>query len=197
MSHRLVKNILEVQTREFFIWAGLAIVGTYFMTFGFKIPNISPENKTFIAAVFALIAALGFSSSTVLSKRALKNVIFELGTYLRFAITAIIMLVIVLASGEISSISNISNVQISIFLLIAFTTGGPAIFIYYFGLKNISAYVASICELAFSLVAIALEFFVRDNILSPVQWIGAFILLVSILRVTNIRAEKEDIPSII
>ncbi|PIW70399.1 MAG: hypothetical protein COW08_02070, partial [Ignavibacteriales bacterium CG12_big_fil_rev_8_21_14_0_65_30_8] len=107
------------------------------------------------------------------------------------------MLIIVLVSGNMTSLANISNVQISIFLLIAFTTGGPAIFIYYFGLKNISASVASICELAFPLTAIALEFILRDNILSPVQWIGTIILLLSILRVTNIRAEKADIPSII
>lgn len=187
----------EKLPREFFIWAGLAIIGTYFMTFGLKIPNISSGNKTFFAAVFALIAALGFSSSTVLSKRALKNVSYELGTYLRFAITSVIMLIIVLVSGNITSITNISNVQISIFLIIAFTTGGPAIFIYYFGLKNISASVASICELAFPLTAIALEFILRDNILSPVQWVGTIILLLSILRVTNIRAEKADIPKII
>jgi len=167
------------------------------MTFGFKVPNISSGNKTYLAAMFALIAALGFSSSTVLSKRALKNVSFELGTYLRFAITAVIMLIIVLVSGNMTSLANISNVQISVFLLIAFTTGGPAIFLYYFGLKNITASVASICELAFPLTAITLEFIIRDNILGPVQWVGAFILLFSILRVTNIRAEKADIPSII
>jgi len=51
--------------------------------------------------------------------------------------------------------------------------------------------------LAFPLTAITLEFIIRDNILGPVQWVGAFILLFSILRVTNIRAEKADIPSII
>jgi drug/metabolite transporter (DMT)-like permease len=175
----------ERQPREFFFWAAFAIIGAYFMTFGLHTPNITAEDKTTIAALFALLAALSFSSSTVLSKRALKNVSFELGTYLRFAITSIIMLIIVLASGTINNIDDVSTKQIYIFILIAFTTGGPAIFIYYYGLKRISASVASICELAFPLTAVILEFVLRDNILGPVQWAGALILLFSIIRVTG------------
>jgi len=178
----------EKQPREFFAWAALAITGAYFMTFGLHIPNISSEDKTAVAALFALLAALSFSSSTVLSKRALKNVSFELGTYLRFAITSVIMLIIVLASGTINSVTDVSTNQVYIFILIAFTTGGPAIFLYYFGLKRISASVASICELAFPLTAVILEFVLRDNLLNPIQWTGAFILLFSILRVTRISA---------
>lgn len=176
----------EKQPREFFYWAVFAIVGAYFMTFGLNIPNISAGDKMTMAVVFALLAALGFSSSTVLSKRALKNVSFELGTYLRFAITSVIMLIIVLASGTMDSIAGVSTKQIYIFILIAFTTGGPAIFLYYFGLKRISASVASICELAFPLTAVILEFALRGNILSPIQWAGASILFFSILRVTRI-----------
>jgi len=176
----------ERQPREFFFWASLAIIGAYFMTFGLHIPIISAEDKTTMAVLFALLAALSFSSSTVLSKRALKNVSFELGTYLRFAITSIIMLIIVLTSGTINNIPDVSTKQIYIFILIAFTTGGPAIFLYYYGLKRISASVASICELAFPLTAVILEFVLRDNILGPVQWAGALVLLFSILRVTGI-----------
>jgi drug/metabolite transporter (DMT)-like permease len=176
----------EKQPREFFIWATLAIIGAYFMTFGLHIPNISAGDKTAMAALFALLAALSFSSSTVVSKRALKNVSFELGTYLRFAITSVIMLIIVVASGTLNSVADVSTKQIYIFILIAFTTGGPAIFLYYYGLKRISASVASICELAFPLTAVILEFVLRDNILGPVQWAGALILLFSILRVTGI-----------
>ena len=173
---------------EFFLWSGLAIGGAYFMTFGFHLPDFTNVDKTALAALFSLIAALSFSSSTVLSKRALKNVSFELGTYLRFAITSMIMLFVVLIPGTINNITDISTKQIYIFLLIAFTTGGPAIFLYYFGLKKISASVASICELAFPLTAVILEYVIRDNLLGPIQWIGTFFLLLSIVRVTSIRA---------
>ena len=176
----------EKLKQEFFIWAAIAILGAYIMTFGFNLPNLSTGDKTTIAALFALLAAASFGSSTVLSKRALRNVSFEVGTYLRFSITALIMLIIVLSSGTINSVSQISSNQIWIFLIIAFTTGGPAIFLYYYGLKNISASIATICELAFPLVAVVLEYFVHGKILSPVQWIGAILLLFSIVKVSGI-----------
>jgi drug/metabolite transporter (DMT)-like permease len=176
----------EKLTKKFFFWAGFAIIGAYFMTFGLHLPELKAGDKTVLAAIFALIAAISFSSSTVLSKRALRNVGFELGTYLRFTLTTIIMLIIVLTSGTITEISEISSHQLFIFLLIAFTTGGTAIFLYYYGLKRISASVATICELAFPLTAVMLEYFLRGNIMGPVQWAGAFLLLFSIVRVTNL-----------
>lgn len=173
--------------KEFYFWAGLAIAGAYFMTFGLSLPNFSTGDKTPIAALFALIAAFSFSSSTVFSKRALKNVDYGMGTYLRFLFTSIIMLIIALTTKDVFSMGQITSLQIIIFLIIAFTTGGAAIFIYYYGLKKISASVASICELAFPLTAVILEYFVHGNILSPSQWIGTIVLLISILKVSGIK----------
>lgn len=178
----------EKLTKKFFLWASLAVIGAYFMTFGTKLPDLSTGDKTAVAALFALIAAFSFSSSTVLSKRALRNVSFEMGTYLRFLFSSIIMLLLVISLGDINSISEITGGQVIIFLIIAFTTGGAAIFLYYYGLKRISASVATICELAFPLTAVILEYFLRGNILDPVQWIGATILLLSIVKVSLIKA---------
>jgi drug/metabolite transporter (DMT)-like permease len=172
---------------NFFLWAAVAIAGAYLMTFGFTIPDVDAGDKTHLAALFALVAAFSFAFSTVLSKRALLNVGFELGTYLRFAISTIVMLIIVTISGTITSIGMISMKQIIIFLLIAFTTGGTAIFLYYYGLKKISASVAAICELAFPLTAIILEYVLRKNILGPVQWLGVIVLIVSIFKVSGFK----------
>lgn len=173
---------------QFFLWAGLAVLGAYFTTFGANLPDIATGDKTVVAALFALLAAFSFSSSTVLSKRALRNVSFEMGTYLRFLFSAFIMLVIVVSLGDMGSITDVTTKQIQIFLIIAFTTGGAAIFLYYYGLKRIPASVAAICELAFPLTAVLLEYILRGNILDPIQWIGAIILLLSILKVSWIKA---------
>ena len=114
------------------------------MTFGFSLPNLETGDKTLYAALFALLAAFSYGSSTVLSKRALRNVSFEMGTYLRFAISAILMAFIAFGSGSVESVTKITTIQAVIFLVIAFTTGGPAIFLYYYGLKNISASLSTI-----------------------------------------------------
>jgi drug/metabolite transporter (DMT)-like permease len=181
----------EKPPRKFFLWAGLAIIGAYLMTFGINIPNLGTGDKTVVATLFALLASFSFGSSTVLSKRALKNVGFELGTYIRFTITAIIMFIIVLAFGELGSVKNISENQTMIFIVIALITGGPAIFLYYYGLKHISASVSTICELAFPLTAVLLEYSIRGNILGSIQWIGVFILLFSIVRVSLLKASMK------
>jgi drug/metabolite transporter (DMT)-like permease len=180
--------------KSFFIWAAAAMFGAYLMTFGLSVPEFSTSDKTSLAAFFALIATASFGSSTVLSKRALKNVSFNTGTYLRFLITSVIMLVIVLSSGLIWDVNMVTQKQGMIFLLIAFTTGGPAIFLYYYGLKRITASVATIGELAFPLTAVILEYILRHNLLGTIQWIGVVILLASIIKVSQIqtRAMKKQ-----
>lgn len=180
----------ERLTKAFFFWAALAVTGAYFMTFGTHLPELLTGDKTTVAALFALLAAFSFSASTVLSKRALRNVSFEVGTYLRFLFSSIIMLVVVVSLGEMKNISEITTTQMIIFLIIAFSTGGAAIFLYYYGLKRIKASVASICELAFPLTAVVLEYFVRGNILTPAQWGGAIVLLFSIIQVTRINSSN-------
>ncbi|KUO60633.1 hypothetical protein APF79_02350 [bacterium BRH_c32] len=180
--------------KEFFFWASLAILGAYLMTFGIKLPILTTGDKTVIAASLSIIAAASFGSSTVLSKRALKNVSYETGTYLRFSITALIMLTINLFANDFASVSQINFHQWIIFLVIALSTGGVAIVFYYYGLKRISASVATICELAFPLTAVILEYFIHKNILSVVQWFGVAILLISIIRVSGVKLSKSPRP---
>jgi len=182
----------ERLSKKFFLWAGVAIAGAYVMTFSTNLPNFSTGDKTTLAALFSLLAAFSFGSSTVLSKRALRNVSFEMGTYLRFLFSALIMFAIAFSMGDIEKISDVSTTQLIVFIIIAFTTGGAAIFLYYYGLKRISASVAAICELAFPLTAVVLEYLIRGNILDPVQWVGALILLFSIFKVSGIKSENPE-----
>lgn len=183
----------EKLPKIFFLWAFLAVTGAYLMTFGFTLPNFLTGDKTFVAAGFSLIAAVSFSSSTVLSKRALRDVGFEMGTYLRFLLSAVIMIVIASLTGDIKTVVSVSSYQWMIFLIIAFTTGGAAIFLYYYGLKKITASVATICELAFPLTAVILEYFIHRNILDLVQWCGVALLIFSILKVSRIKLNNVKI----
>jgi len=83
--------IKERLPKIFYLWATFAIIGAYLMTFGFSLPSMVNGDKTLAAAGLSLVAAISFSSSTVFSKRALKDVGFEMGTYLRFLISALII----------------------------------------------------------------------------------------------------------
>lgn len=173
--------------RIFFFWASIAIVGAYLMTFGLDLPNLETGKHTIYAAAFALLASASFGSSTVLSKRALRNISFELGTYLRFVITSGIMLAVVSFTSGFSYFTEISQLQWIVFVVIALSTGGPAIFMYYYGLKNITASSATIFELAFPLTAVLLEYLLHGNILSPIQWFGVFFLMYAMFMITRIK----------
>jgi len=176
----------------FFFWAFLAITGTYLMTFGFALPGLATEGKVLYAALFALLAAFSYGSSTVFSKIALKNVSFEMGTYLRFLISSILMVVIAFATKSYGAFNNITSKQAVIFIIIAFTTGGPAIFLYYYGLKKITASASTIFELAFPLTAVVLEYFVHGNILSLTQWVGVVILMFSMFKVSKLEIKSKN-----
>ncbi len=178
--------------RIFFIWAGLAMLGAYLMTFGLHSPNLSVGDKRTMAVLFALIATVSFASSTVFSKRALRHVNYKLSTYLRFLFTAIIMLIVSLYTGDVAKVVQVNRSQWLIFILIVFATGGPGIFMYNFGLNRVKASVATICELAFPLTAVVLEYFVHGKTLNVTRWIGVAILIFSIIQVSKVHLKNKQ-----
>ncbi|MCB0287526.1 MAG: DMT family transporter, partial [Calditrichaeota bacterium] len=97
----------EKPPKSFLVWAFLAMLGAYVMTFGTHLPNLATGDKTLEAVIFAMLAVFGFAASTVFSKRALHNISFVSATYLRFALTALVMSVIAIGAGYITQISDI------------------------------------------------------------------------------------------
>lgn len=179
----------EKLPKKFFKWAVIAIIATYFVAFENFLPNFDTGDKTFFAAMFSLGAAFAWGSSTVFGKRALKQVSFRMGTYLRFGLTTLIMFFIVSATGSLTSqaFSQITSQQWLILLLIIFSSGAAAMFLYYYGLKQVKASVSTIAELTFPLSAIVLEFLIRGNILTWSQWLGAIVLFIAIYQVSLIQ----------
>ena len=177
----------ERPDRRFYFWGSLAILGAYLMTFGFNLPNTETGDKTILAAGFAFLAAFSYGASTVFSKRGLRNISFEVASYLRFILTFIILIPFVYFTGSQDSFHQITENNWLIFGIIAVTSGGPALFLYYYGLKRITASVSTICELSFPLTAIVLEYFIHGNIMTAVQWTGAILLLYSIIMVSGLQ----------
>jgi len=171
--------------RNFVFWAALAIVASYFLTFGFTFPNLKTGPKTFYAAMYALLAAASFGAATVLGKKILLKYDFKAATFYRYGITVLIMLVVVLLTGKLDQIQQTTPANWIIFLVIAFTTGSGAIFLYYYGLNKVKAIVAAICELFFPLSAIIFDYLVNGNRLSLVQWISAVILVFAIINLNR------------
>jgi len=188
----------ERPDKKFYIWAVLALVGSYFLTFGFTKPDLG-ANGMLIPALLSLLAAFSFGSSTTFSKRAVTNVSHGVGTLLRYFMTVIVMIIVLCViallkkSGvEMSYLGfggfGLLNVKLmGLFILIALTTGATAIFIYYYGLKRVTATQSTMYELVFPVSAIILEWLIHDKVLTAGQWVGAMLMSVAIIMITRLQ----------
>jgi len=181
MAALLLKEKLSL---KFYSWAGLAITAAYVLAFGNQGVsfNIILNNQ---AALFAFIAAFAFGSSTVFGKRLVNHIDFKSAAALRFGITSILAFILILFTKDILQINEITAKQWNLFALIVFSSGAVALFIYYFGLKRVSASTATICELFWPFSAVIMDYFINKNVLTPLQIIASIILLLAIYFVTK------------
>ncbi|MEK7060192.1 MAG: EamA family transporter [Patescibacteria group bacterium] len=172
---------------KFYIYAFLALVGGYFVTF--KDPSsINFGSATTMMAVFSLLAAFSWGSSTTFGKYSLKNINYGLLAALRFGFTIIIMLI-----PAIKYFSTLSSVEPSVWrtlIIIVFTSGAVAMYLYYYGLKKIPASLATLCELAWPFSAVIFDYFFNHNILSVTQIVGAIVLFIAVALATRLNKTK-------
>ena len=172
---------------KFYIYATLALVGGYFVTF--KDPlSINFSSATAIMALFSLLAAFSWGSSTTFGKYSLKNINYGLLTALRFGFTVIIMLI-----PAVKYFSTLSSIEAGVWktlVVIVFTSGAVAMYLYYYGLKKIPASLATLCELAWPFSAVIFDYFFNHNILSTTQIMGAVLLVVAVILATRLNKTK-------
>ncbi|KAF5070568.1 Riboflavin transporter ImpX [anaerobic digester metagenome] len=177
----------EKLNRSFVFWASMAIIAGYFLTFGFNLPDFNTGSKTMIAAGYSLIAAFCFGAATVLGKGVLHNLSFQAATFYRYGFTSLIMLIFVVVTGNMSGFVIATPANWLIIVIISLTVGSGAIFLYYFGLKKVTAMLAAICELCFPLSAIVFDYLFHGKVLSPVQWASVALMLLAIIRLSTQR----------
>ena len=182
----LAAIILKEKLRKnYLLWASIAIISGYFLTFGFHLPDFQIGDNTVYAASLALLAAFSFGSSTVFSKKILQKYSFHTATFYRYGFTTLILFLYILIFSKFGEFTKTTSLNWIIFLIIAFTTGSGAIFLFYYGLTKIRAILATICELFFPISAIFFDYFINDNKLSLVQWLAAIIMIGAIVNLNR------------
>lgn len=177
----------EKLRRNFLLWAIIALIAGYFLTFGASLPHIQEDKNTIYASLLAVLAAFSFGSSTVFSKKVLGKLDFISATFFRYGFTATIMFVVVTSMGFLGEFNNVTPQNWMVIFIIAMTTGSGAIFLYYFGLKKVKAIIATIMELFFPMSAILFDYFINGHLLSPVQWVSAAVMIFAII---NLNADN-------
>lgn len=174
----------EKLSQRFIGLAIVAMIGGYLVTFGTT--SISDwDDKTIIASLLATLAAFCWGSSTVLGKHALNRLPYTAVTALRLSLTAVIALIIfTVTSGGFSSV-ELTTLQWRNLIIIVLSTGSVALFIYYYGLKQLPASHTTLYELTWPLSAVFLDWVIRGRILGFAQFIGAILLLGSMILLTR------------
>tara|TARA_B100001142_G_scaffold176594_1_gene176222 strand:- start:698 stop:1600 length:903 start_codon:yes stop_codon:yes gene_type:complete len=180
----------EKITKRFIILSIIAVIGGYLVTFGLN-PIKLWNNNNMVAAFYAILAALCWGSSTVLGKYILKNLSFSLVTALRLLLTTVFGIIIIISIKINLLYSAISSQQWQAIFLIVFTTGTLALFIYYYGLKNIPASHATIFELFWPLSAVLIDWIINEKTLSVMQLTGAIMLLGSMTILSNEKTNEK------
>lgn len=182
LKERLGKNFIR--------WAALAIVSGYFLTFGFSLPRFHENQNTWMAAMYSILAAFSFGSSTVFSKRLLQKLDFFSAAFFRYGLTTLLMLILVISNGHLFEFGTITNLNWWIIGIISLTTGSGAILLYYYGLKHVRAIISTISELFFPISAILFDYIFNGHILSLIQWISAGVMIYAIIRLNTENKKK-------
>ena len=177
----------EKITKNFIVWAVLALVAAYFVTFKDLTVNLQTGAGTAIAGGMALLAGILWGSSTAISKYVLNRVSFLTATILRFLLAPIFAFGFIAAFNQTPALFTLNQAQWVSLLLITFSTGMVSLAIYYYGLKKTPARVTTICELVWPASAIFIDYFYFQKGLSTTQILGVGVLLFAIYKVTSYR----------
>jgi drug/metabolite transporter (DMT)-like permease len=173
-----------------FLLGGLA--GTWLMAFPSPF-EVSLHGRA--PALYALSAAALWALGTVLGRYLALRLPFQQVTAVRFAFGLPAAFVAVLVLGAPLRASWHDEVFIA---LLALVTGLIAVLLYYYGLQRTTASVASVAELAFPVVAIAVGFLAFDATLTGTQLAGvaltSFVVLLLPARGPALVAERRAHP---
>lgn len=183
-------TLKEKLPRQFYLWAIVAIVASYFLAFAATGLNLSTIDWRHNAALFAIIAAFAFGSSTVFGKRIANHLDYKAVAALRFGFTTFLALILTLFTGSLFRSASINSEQWLLLLVIVLTSGAGAMFIYYFGLRRVSASSATILELFWPFSALLLDYIFNHNYFNTVQALAFLVLLLAFFKVSALGRQK-------
>ncbi|MCF7807442.1 MAG: DMT family transporter [Candidatus Marinimicrobia bacterium] len=182
----LARIVLKEQFQgRFFLWASMALFGSYLVAF----PDIYPEwedgGKNVLASLLALGAAFAWGSSTVMGKYSLRDLDSRIVTPLRLGLTALLSGTFLLLFMDLGTIPRLTQTQFLYLLAIVCSSGTVALSIYYFGLKKVQASQSTILEMFWPISAVVIDWIFFDHALTWSQILGALLMLTAIYRVSR------------
>ncbi len=172
-------------TARYFLWALLALVAGFFVTFPNGQVSLVAGQGQIIAALLALTAAICWGGSTSLSKLLLTEQTEMQATGLRFIWTVVWALLAMLIFSPALFFITPSMNQLGLLAAISLSTGMVAVYLYYRGLKSTPVMIATILELTFPVLAVFIDIFLYKTVLAPSQYLAAIAMLICMYQVNR------------
>ena len=150
----------ERVSRQAWIWIPLAIVGAYLIVIPDPLhPQVAWADFHLQASLLALAAAALWGSATVFGRYALEGVTFPTMTSLRFALGMPVLGLVLLIIGGGAAFGQYRGGDGLYYLGLAFLPGLIAMLLYYRGLANTPASIATVAELAFPITGVIVNMY--------------------------------------
>ncbi|MFD1886202.1 DMT family transporter [Paenibacillus wenxiniae] len=191
----------EVLPRGFGWLFGLALAGTYLLTFGFTLPIGHMNDIAQVGSLLALGAAALWGGSTVMGRLMVGKMKYETVTSLRF-ILAIPLLIVLTVHENAAWGLPAGTIPVLLILLNLFgqalLPGLLSLLMYYKGLSTTKASVATLAELSFPMVGVLVNWIVYKQLITWPQLLGFMLIwgvLFAISRQQQPTEAKDVVPA--
>jgi drug/metabolite transporter, DME family len=164
----------ERMRRRYWFFAVPALAGAWLMAFA---DPLAAAPRAAAAALLSVAAAALWAVGTVLGRMVSVRIASRDVTVLRFAIGLPASAVVLAAQG---APVVVAPGQLGPLVLLALIPGLLGLTLYYIGLRSTAAARATLAELAFPVTAALLGVGLLGTELSPTQWLGLVIVVVSV-----------------
>ena len=182
---------------RFWMWALVALVGAYLISFPHLIPQLYPGetfNPNVMGVALSIFAAFCWGASTVFGKYMLRTIDFKMMTALRFSTAFIFLIILNTAQQTFPTWGTLTALDVAFIAIIAVASGVVSLFIYYKGLQSTPASVATLAELGFPMAAIFVNWlFIPGSGLVPMQFVGVAILLCAVYGLSRYNTESTPV----
>jgi drug/metabolite transporter (DMT)-like permease len=180
----------ERPSRRYPVWAALALIGAYFVTFGTSNPMGALASGDIYPAICAAGAAAIWGATTVAGRLLLGGRDHLFVTAARFTFASVFIALLIVEFDDFFQIIPAFTQHLAPFAGMAFVSGLLPLVLYYLGLKSTPASTATLCELAFPLAAILLNWILLGQALTVPSLVGAALLVSAITALSYENAAK-------
>lgn len=165
----------------FWLYAAIALVGGYVLSFGFSVTNFAFSNNEIVISLYAIGAAFFWGTSTVVGKRLVDRLGFRFTTAVRLFAGFLMLLIIMAFTDMFKSVELLNFKFIMFFIYIGLVTGFISLLIYYIGMMKTKAHIATIAELGMPISAVFFNWLWLGEVLTFTQIIGASMIIFSVI----------------